>query len=178
MTGIGVMLKLKRLVTAMAAIATVCVSIGSLSANATTCIQARKDERLYDNEWERIAYYWGDRWSDNGKINVSMGRMVFGYDMDFFDEVYNWTRGDDASTKPGIRFMYDGEGADYSPAEANYTWGSYKDIGKYSKLERKYECRWNRFAISFDNTYTNITSNVDNTSSDKIKVATPVTETE
>ncbi len=168
-----IMIKTKKLVAAMSAIALACSTIGSFSASAdTTRVQARQDPNLYKTAWRRTAYYTNDA---SGDLE---GIMTFGYNTTLINEDYTWAEGKNCSVKAGQRRMYSGG----NDAETGYTWTDFKKAGKVAKIERTHKCNWNRYAIRFSVTFPNLSVNVDNTDplsvTPPVEIATAITSTE
>ena len=110
----------KRIVTMFTAAAVTAALLGTTASASTVSYVARSDDNLFKSAWERTAIY---TLSDRG---VEIGRLVFGFDTDYFDEDYAWSYGTQCDTRAGVRRMNYDEG---------YNKSSWKTYDNWSKVE-------------------------------------------
>lgn len=110
----------KRIVTMFTAAAVTAALLGTTASATTVSYVARSDDNLFKSTWERTAIY---TLSDSG---VEIGRLVFGFDTDYFDEDYAWSYGTQCDTRAGVRRMNYDEG---------YNKSSWKTYDNWSKVE-------------------------------------------
>lgn len=124
----------KRIVTMFTAAAVTAALLGTTASASTVSYVARSDANLFKSPWERTATY---TLSSNG---VEIGRLVFGFDMDYFDEDYAWSYGTQCDTRAGVRRMYYDEG---------YNKSSWKTYDNWSKVEVLHKVTYVRYNIEW-----------------------------
>ena len=112
-------------------------SVFTLPASAATVKTKHvSNSSGFDNEWENTTTY--------KQNNVKIGIMIYGFDKDWINEDYVWTKGDECNTTAAIkRDGYD----------TVYKSGSSAGIGKYSKIEINHKTYNVYYKITFSATY-------------------------
>ena len=85
----------------------------------------------------------------NDKNKTNIGKLVFGYDTDWYNEDYAWSMGTECNTKAAIRRMN---------VDTHFYYGSEKAKNKYSKYEVRHNGDYVFYAIVWSCTYGDTTS--------------------
>lgn len=130
---------------ALLLVATLLISALSISASAAyydADTTSGQGSYRFNNAWEKTRTY------KTG--NTTIGQMIYGYDTDWINEDYVWTKANECYSRSYLfRDGYDtGYGSDDS-----------SDVGKgkYSKTEWKHRTYYVNYRIKLSATYSNVT---------------------
>lgn len=135
--------KLIKRIVAISAAMTMTVSMMSVSVSAITKVNDHKfvhtPSSNYKNEWERTYV---------GKVgNEVVGFFVYGFDKDWINEDYTWTKGRQCKTKAGVKRGFD----------SSINWESYAKENSWSKEEVRHNNSTVKHYIYFVSSYPTIT---------------------
>ena len=133
--------KMKRTVKKIAAVGAaimMAASISTMGAGATDKNTTSKGQSFTTN-WEYSITY--------KSANKQVGMMAYGYDTDWFNEDYSWTKGYESDSKAGVK-----RGGDSA-----VNWNSYASRNVWSKEEVNHNTSDVKYYIRLRPTYTNLT---------------------
>ena len=109
-------------VLAMFLVVMMCVSMLAVTVSAKGLYYTQSGAELFNgDEWEYTFTVYCN--------SVNVGRMIYGFDTDFFNEDYVWSICNTGNAKSYL------ERVDYDEGE----WSSYKSVGNYAKLEKTHK---------------------------------------
>lgn len=125
------MKKLKKILAVMLTALCVCMLFVPSCSAATTSFSRQVDinsnsidDDRFTYEWEHTRYFYVD--------GVIKARLVYGYDTDWINEDYAWSKGENKQTKAGLKRANDNSGNSY---DTEFTWSDYAAKGTYSKCD-------------------------------------------
>lgn len=113
-------------------------SISTMGAGATDKNTTSKGQN-FTKRWEYSITY--------KSANKQVGMMAYGYDTDWFDEDYSWTKGYESDSKAGVK-----RGGDSA-----VNWNSYASMNNWSKEEVNHNTSDVKYYIRLRPTYTGLT---------------------
>ncbi len=132
------MKKIIKKVAAVGVAIMITASISTMGASATDKYTTSKG-KSFGGKWEYSVTY------KVGKKEVGM--MAYGYDTDWINEDYSWTRGYECDTKAGVK----------RSGDSSVNWSSYASTNKWSKEEVTHNSSSVTYYIRLRPTYTNLT---------------------
>lgn len=96
--------------------------------------------KFFTYEWEKTVTY--------RVSNKDIGTMTYGFDMDWFNEDYVWTKGTECETTAMLQRLNN---------DISYISGSKAKKGSYSKVEQNHQSYSVNYKIRFEFTYSNVT---------------------
>lgn len=133
--------KMKRTVKKIAAVGAaimMAASISTMGAGATDKYKTSEGQD-FDDDWEySITYKVG---------STQVGLMAYGYDTDWFNEDYSWTKGYESDSKAGVK----------RSGDSVVNWNSYASRNVWSKEEVNHNTSDVKYYIRLRPNYTNLT---------------------
>lgn len=131
------MAKLIKKIAATGAAIMMAMSISTMGASATDKHKTRSN--CFNKDWEYSVTY------KVGKKEVGM--MVYGFETDWINEDYSWTKGYECDTKAGVQRSIDGK---------KINWSGYASCDKWSKEEVTHKGYKTVYYIRLRPTYSNL----------------------